>query len=210
MNNIKRVSAIEACDLVAKALGANERKFYGYYTDEFDWNFHLRDDLGWSMPASEAALLYAAVRVVQPRTILELGTHVGYSASCFEKAMERNGFGRLVTLDYKPLLSENTDLTKSYRVFPITTDGVEFSRTLQFPVDMIFEDGNHTTVVTREFLKNCLPHLRPGGVVFVHDVAHPKCGKAVTEGMRQSLGEDFERLVIDESTKGLGFWIKNA
>jgi predicted O-methyltransferase YrrM len=185
-------------------------ELYGYYQD-FDLGSRPnseRDPKGWSMPAEEAAMLYAVARLVRPKTILELGTHVGYSASCFLKSMNENQLGRLVTLDHKPLLSQDSGLTDSYRVFPLTTDGVEFAHNLKFPIDMVFEDGNHTEEVTGDFLSNCLPHLKSGGVVFVHDVVHPKWGEGVTKGMRRSLGEDFERIVIGASDKGLGFWVK--
>jgi predicted O-methyltransferase YrrM len=91
---------------------------------------------------------------------------------------------------------------------PLVADGLTFSRNLCFPIDMIFEDGNHTEENTYQFLTNCLPHLKPGGLIVVHDVDYVGLAEQVTAGMTRALGEDFERIVVGNSPCGLGLWIK--
>ena len=167
-----------------------------------------QDPSNWSMPQIEAAMLYAIVRAIKPNTVLELGTHLGYSAEIILKGLIENDHGNLITLERQQHLSPSSALVCSGRSYPLSVDGIEFSKSLCFPIDMIFEDGDHTEENTRTFLTNCLPHLTPGGVVVVHDVAYPGLSETVTSGMVQSLGDNIERIVIDDSPCGLGLWIK--
>jgi predicted O-methyltransferase YrrM len=210
MKAIQRLTGQAACEYVAGLLKIPPEEFASYYW-KFDWTTRPSlevDPANWSMPEWEAAMLYAITRATKPKTILELGTYLGYSAACMLDALEENGHGRIVTLDFKQQMSADSKLATSYRVFPLTCDGLAFSRSLAFPVDMIFEDGSYTVEVTSEFLKNCLPHLKSDGIVIAHDVAFPEMGELVTEGLRLSLGEDVERIVIENSPCGLGLWVK--
>lgn len=210
MRNIQHLSVSDACSFVANLLKIPTEELALYYRT-FDQTTRPApniDPQGWSMPVCEAAMLYAITRAMRPKTILELGTHVGYSASCMLDALERNGSGRIVTLDVKQQVAAGSRLATSYRVFPLTSDGVAFSKQIAFPIDMIFEDGGHTVEGTSEFLRNCLPHLKSGGIVISHDVAYPGLSEAVTEGLRLSLGDTVERILIENSSCGLGLWVK--
>jgi len=153
-------------------------------------------------------MLYAIVRAVRPKTILELGTHLGYSTRVLLVGLKHQTDGLVVTLDHHQHLEQSSELANSYRVLPLSVDGLEFSKTLCFPIDMIFEDGNHEEENTRVFLSNCLPHLKSGGVIVVHDVAYPGLSEGVSQGMLACLGDNFERIVIDAAPCGLGLWIK--
>lgn len=142
-----------------------------------------------------------------PRIVLELGTHVGYSTEHVRQALVKNGQGVVVTLDYKQHEGGVPRISKSSRVIPLTCDGVEFSRTISFPVDLLFVDGDHREDGTREFIANCRPHLARGALVLVHDVCYPEIGAGVSSAMEDALGDDFDRLVIADNPCGLGVWV---
>jgi len=53
---------------------------------------------GWVRPL-QGALLYALVRVFQPEVVVETGVGPGGSSAFILNALERNGFGRLYSID---------------------------------------------------------------------------------------------------------------
>lgn len=207
MKDARRLSPDDACSLLARMLSAPERDFKAAYYCGFEVA-RPADSLNWSMPLAEARLLYACIRTARPETVLELGTHLGYSTQFIKGALDANGRGVVVTLDRTQHEGGVPRLRPARRVIPLTADGVAFSETLCFPVDFVFEDGDHTEENTYKFLVNCLPHLSSGGVVVVHDVCFPVLGEAVTSAMRLALGDNFERIVVGGEQCGLGVWVK--
>ncbi len=206
MRNVLHLTESGACDFLADRLCFKRRDLFWRYYSEIDIDRPL-DTKNWSMPKVEAKLLYACTRVVMPRVVLELGTHVGYSTEHVRRALTLNGQGVVVTLDYVQHEGKVPRLSKSSRVLPITCDGVDFSRTLCFPVDLLFADGDHREDSTREFLANCKPHLTTGALVIVHDVCYPGIGDGVSAAMEDALGDDFDRIVASDSPCGLGVWV---
>ena len=207
MKPIRHLSRFEAETFLSNYLGKNTSEFRAD-TLAFTTPRPQGENAIWSMPEIEAKFLYACIRAIKPKTALELGTHLGYSTTFIAAALEANGRGRVVTLDYKQYEKSVPRVTPSYRVMPVEIDGIAFSRCLCFPIDVIFEDGSHTEENTYQFLTNCLPHLTVGGLVVVHDVALASFGNHVTAGMVRALGDNIERVVIGDSPCGLGFWIK--
>ena len=207
MKDIQRIEPDRACQYIASLLKVPTETFRRYYS-MFSTVKPTGENSNWSMPEAEARLLYAITRTTKPSIVLEYGTHLGYSTTYFREALNHNEHGVVVTLDRKQHHNGLPRLTSSYRVIPLTTDGVEFSKTLCFPVDLIFEDSSHQEDNTRQFLTNCLPWLSPGGIVLVHDICFPGYGEGVTRGMAGALGDNIERLIISNSPCGLGLWIK--
>jgi len=207
MKDIKQLSPSDTIDFLAHFLGVEVHSLRESI-HEFTIPRPLGTNANWSMPEIEAQFLYACVKATKPKTVLELGTHLGYSTQFISAALETNGSGRVVTLDYDQHKHDLPLLTASHRVMPLEIDGLAFSKHLCFPIDMIFEDGNHTEENTYQFLTNCLPHLKTGGLIVVHDVAFEGLGDKVSSGMARALGHDIERIIIGDSPCGLGFWIK--
>jgi predicted O-methyltransferase YrrM len=207
MNPIRHLSRFEATTFLSSYLGKDVSDFRSD-TMAFAMPKPKGENAIWSMPEVEAQFLYACVRAVKPKTVLELGTHLGYSTTFIAAALEANNRGRVVTLDYKQHENGVPRVAPSYRIMPVEVDGVAFSKCLCFPIDMIFEDGNHIEENTYQFLANCLPRLAVGGLIVVHDVALVGSGSHVTTGMIRALGDNIERVVIADSPCGLGFWIK--
>lgn len=211
MNEIRRLTSEGACGLVASMLGVPENVFWGYFQE---CGRHPRpsleqDPTNWSMPEVEAIMLYAIVRAAQPATVLELGTHLGYSTRAIMRGLVRNDYGLVVTLDREQHLQADSVLHTSSRVVAFSIDGIEHLKKMNYPLGMVFEDGDHTEENTYQFLSTCLPRLNPKGVVVVHDVAYEGLSEQVRKGMERSLGANFESIVIDDSPCGLGIWVKS-
>jgi hypothetical protein len=156
---------------------------------------------------SEGRLLYAIVRYLQPEVVVEFGTRYGCSTAHILKAMDRNDSGMLWTVDNGA--NGLMDVNEHPRLIQTVMDGIEYAKAWDGQVDMIFEDGPHSTEFTREVISAMLPHLREGGIVTVHDVEHYIVGEDVSLGFREAVAGSFGHVRIDPSDCGLGYWRKS-
>ena len=152
----------------------------------------------------EGQILYAITRATRPETILEFGTNLGCSTSHFDAALKANGSGRIITVD----IDQGLRKIDSPRILAVQRDGPAYSASIDFPLDIIFDDGPHTASFTGQVLRNCLPHLKPGGLVLAHDICHPTCGPGVMAGIRDILDSRIRGMVLPPSDCGLGYWKK--
>lgn len=153
---------------------------------------------------NEGKVLYALTRSLKPNTIIEFGTSYGCSTSHLIAALEANKTGKLTTVD----INQSKQKIHSSRMTSIEMDGIAYSQRIDFPIDMIFHDGHHSKDFTHNVLVNCLPHLTPMGIIIVHDVFLPSCGRGITLGMRQALGNNINCVQINPSECGFGYWKK--
>lgn len=122
----------------------------------------------------DAAVYYSLIRHLQPERIVEIGG--GYSTQIANKALTRNGRGKLTCIE--PYPEERLNGAKlnieliTKRVEEIDTD---FFSGLKAN-DILFIDSSHTVKfgsdVCFEFLE-VLPSLKPGVWIHVHDIFFP-------------------------------------
>lgn len=119
--------------------------------------------------------LYALVREYEPETIVETGVFNGLSSLCYLTAIERNGHGRLYSVDYpdEEKLSgpepgwlvpdsyrDRWELTLglSQRVLPSVIAEAE-------PVDLFFHDSNHSAPCMMFEFELAREHLSRDGII---------------------------------------------
>ena len=86
---------------------------------------------------------YALVRLTRPRLVVETGTDKGLGSLALARALQRNGQGRLVTIDINP------DAGQLLHGFPgpwelRIGDSLQILRDLDEPVDMFIHDSLHS------------------------------------------------------------------
>jgi predicted O-methyltransferase YrrM len=128
--------------------------------------------------------IYELVRQVRPATVLEVGTWVGGSTTMLALALERNGGGRITTVDIQDVNRpdgpwKQVGLARSPRegLGLLGLDSVTFhhSPSLAFlrgtpeRYDFIFLDGGHEADVVYQEVPAALKLLNPGGVILLHD-----------------------------------------
>lgn len=154
------------------------------YRDEFDRSrfFEVVDRTGvdellelGSLTEQGYARLYAVVREREPETIVETGVFNGLSSLCYLTALERNGHGRLYSVDYPDeeglsgpepgwLVPDSLDgkweltLGRSQRVLPSVIAEAE-------PVDLFFHDSNHSAPCMIFEFELAREHLARDGVI---------------------------------------------
>lgn len=123
-----------------------------------------------------AQVLYALVRAVKPRTVIEFSTSSGYSTTFIALALKRNDHGRLHTIDIDAQaqraaaqwLGQN-DLMSHVDVHTGDCRDVVPSL-LRDDVDLVFIDTLHSFDIAEWYFAAVIPRLRPETLVHIHDV----------------------------------------
>ena len=114
----------------------------------------------------QGRLLKMLVRMIRPRTILEVGTFSGYSAICMAEGLEPGG--KVYTYEIN---DEQEDFTRPWIEGSPVADRIDFrigdaaeeAPRLGILFDMVFIDGDKRTYV--ETFEKLLPVVRRGGFV---------------------------------------------
>jgi predicted O-methyltransferase YrrM len=160
-----------------------------------------------SLQRAWCLLLFRLARDLRPRSCLELGTGFGISGSYLAAALERNGEGRLTTLEgsedwarhalegFRELgLAERVDL----RVGPIAASLRDLPDA-SGSFDFAFIDAEHQAAATLEEFDAVLPRLVPGAVVVIDDVNW----KPVRDAFDQLAGHERIALALAVGRLGL-------
>ncbi len=127
---------------------------------------------GWSTPLSEGIVLAKACRLLNARTVLEVGSFRGYTARLL--ADNTGPDCPVHTVDTYPEHGE------AYRGRPIQNKIRRHVGTLEelrqgplrgLQFDVVFLDAEHTFAMVENDSRLVLPMLREGGVLFWHDYA---------------------------------------
>lgn len=176
-----------------------------------------KDDIGgfhpdpaqrkWDMGAIfdvEGRTLYAVIRALQPDTVLEIGSGTGCSATHICSALRDNKHGHMTTVDRGNTPQIPADLNPFVTIQP--GDGISYlALQPDNSIDFLLEDADHTTELCHAVGELAKTKLRPGGVLFVHDIEHFAVGAAIRAGYDLA-GMDVRRYRTDPSDCGWGVW----
>jgi predicted O-methyltransferase YrrM len=197
-------TADEAINNICKYFSFNKDEFYHYFNEDNDIGGYPEKWPVGSIWEIDGKLLYSIVRCKKPQNVLEIGTRYGCSALHILKALDANNKGLLKTVD----MSQDILRCKNHpRIEAISSEGISYSKSIDYTIDLIFEDGPHNLYFNYNFLHNCLPHLSKGGIVLIHDVEHFSVGEETSSGVIKALGP-FEKVLVSPSDCGLGYWKK--
>jgi len=147
-------------------------------------------------------VIYAAIRVLKPEVVVETGVASGTSSTFFLSAMEKNGTGRLYSIDL-PLPNEQlvpTERRTGWLVpsrlrerweLTLGDAKVELPRLLDRlgTIDCFYHDSDHSYEhMTWEF-STSYPRIRPGGLLLSDDITNNAAWK------------DFTKKIGDKSAK---------
>lgn len=151
----------------------------------------------------QGKLLELFVKMLRPKTILEIGTYTGYSGLCMARGLAENG--KLITLDI------NDELEKMVRGFFDESglsdqidyrlgNALEIIPTLEGPFDLVFIDADKINYAN--YYDLVIDKLSTGGIILADNVLWS--GKVLPEG-RKKLDKDtaaildFNRMVQDDT-----------
>lgn len=140
----------------------------------------------------QGKMLELFTKMIQPQTILEIGTYTGYSGVCLARGLKKGG--KLITLDINDELEtmvrgffEESGLADQidYRL----GNALEIIPTLSGPFDLVFIDADKLN--NANYFDLIIDKVRPGGVILTDNVLWS--GKVLVE----------EDQKIDKDTKAI-------
>lgn len=140
----------------------------------------------------QGKMLELFTKMIQPQTVLEIGTYTGYSGVCLARGLKKGG--KLITLDINDELEtmvrgffEESGLADQidYRL----GNALEIIPTLSGPFDLVFIDADKLN--NANYFDLIIDKVRPGGVILTDNVLWS--GKVLVE----------EDQKIDKDTKAI-------
>lgn len=132
----------------------------------------------WSMYDSMTAevevleFLRTLVTTIKPELIVETGTFSGISTLWMAEGCKANGFGRILTCEYDPLVYENAKqrFAKSGLAEWIelrNESSLEMS--VEGRIDLLFSDSDPP--IREQEVRRFLPQINPQGLILMHDAS---------------------------------------
>jgi predicted O-methyltransferase YrrM len=138
--------------------------------------------------------IYSLVRYLQPKSVLEIGTHIGVSTVCIASALrtaqwveaETDTSYHLVTVDNREV---NDPVSKPWQKFGaqhaplemlkklrcddfvefITSDSLDYFSKRGKKYDFVFLDGSHASSMVYQEVPAAMKVLHPDGYILLHD-----------------------------------------
>lgn len=149
--------------------------------------FTIPDGTGGVNPGDRRAIYYL-ISAIKPKSVLEIGTHIGASTIHIAAALRKNSDknANLTTVDIadvnsrveKPWLKHGTTLSPiemidklgcgSFVEF-VTDTSLNYASNCQRSFDFIFLDGDHSAATVYQEISVALNLLNQDGVILLHD-----------------------------------------
>lgn len=157
---------------------------------------------GWTAEVEVLDFLHALVRLVKPTVALETGAWLGWSACAMAKAMQANGFGKIISLETNPEALEVAKRHAEQQCVDAIVD-IRLVNSLSFTPEERIEFAlldSETTPREAEF-RRFLPWFAPGAMILFHDTAPHH--KVVGDGVRQLISEGLVQGIELPTPRGL-------
>jgi predicted O-methyltransferase YrrM len=143
-------------------------------------------------------LLYSEILNSRPHRVLEIGTHIGTASVIMGRALARNNYGKLLTLEpqahYQRIAQgyiDAADVAPWVEIVPLFSYQPECVQRLadEAPFDLIFIDGAHEYEAALHDIRTCYGLLRDNAILVLHDVGRlsPDLDGSQRGGARRAL-----------------------
>jgi predicted O-methyltransferase YrrM len=162
----------------------------------------------WSMIDSMTAevevleFLATLVTTVKPRLVVETGSFLGVSTEWIARGMERNGFGKVISCEFDPLVyaraKERLAGSPLSRFIELRNQS-SLEMTVDGTIDLFFSDSDMP--IREQEVKRFLPQLNPNGLILMHDASSHH--KVVRDAARSMEAEGLLSVVFLPTPRGL-------
>lgn len=132
----------------------------------------------WSMVDSQSTelevldFLKALVTTVKPHLIVETGTFLGYGTIALAEGVKTNGFGRIVTIEYDPIIyakaKERIEAAGLAGWVECRNESSLVTR-INGTIDLLFSDS--ALVLREQEIRRLLPQVDSRGLIAIHDAS---------------------------------------
>jgi len=163
-------------------------------------NWHMLD--AQSAEAEVLDFLKSFIVTVKPDVVLETGTFIGHSAMKMAEGMKANGFGKIITIEYDPIVfakaKQNIDASGlgnwiEYR------NASSLDTVVEETIDILFSDSDLN--IRESEIRRFLPQIRTRGLVLVHDAS--SSFKVVRDALLRLEQEGLLSVVLLSTPRGL-------
>jgi predicted O-methyltransferase YrrM len=140
------------------------------------------DPKRWSMYDSMTAevevlqFLRTLVTTLKPELIVETGSFLGVSTLWMAEGLQQNGFGRIISCEYDPLVFEKAKVKiadSGLAPWIELRNESSLEMTISGTIDLFFSDSDID--IREQEVKRFLPQINPYGLILMHDASsHPR------------------------------------
>jgi predicted O-methyltransferase YrrM len=157
----------------------------------------------WAVEHGTSLLIYLLARLRRPEVVLETGVANGHSSFLWLRALERNGVGRLHSVDVRDdvgqLLEDRERSRWELHVLDRRRPEREFAALARrlAPVDLFFHDADHSYLAQRFEYETIRPAMGRGGLLTSDDVqeSHAFLEFAARHGLAPHVLVDVRKLI---------------
>lgn len=117
-------------------------------------------------------LLESLIKAVKPELIVETGTFIGHSAIRMARALQANGFGRIITVEYDPAVFEKArqqiEASGVARWIEYRNES-SLETSINGTIDLLYCDSDVN--IREQEVRRFLPQIKPRGLVLIHDAS---------------------------------------
>lgn len=206
------VTLADVLATMANQLGIAPETMQAYADEDTLGGYHTDDALRkWPMGSLwevEGKVLYALTRALRPACIVEVGSWLGCSATHLLTALEANGKGKLISIDYDQNAGALIPETLRHRWRFIVAEGAAYISTHKLRANMVYEDAGHGLPDTIAILTAVREHIQPR-LVISHDAMHFLVGSDIRGAWNAVYGaENYNTALIEPSDCGLAWRIE--
>jgi len=130
----------------------------------------------WKMFNAQSAelevldFLKALVTTVKPDLIVETGTFVGHSTVSMAQGLRQNGFGRIITAEFDPVVFAKADENIQESGLASWIDNrcaSSLQLNVEGTIDLFYSDSEVT--IREAEVRRFLPQIKEGGLILIHD-----------------------------------------
>jgi hypothetical protein len=214
VERVNNMTLREFFELICPQLGLDVDDCLAYADEDVIGGFNMDvNERRWptgSLWEVEGKVLYALVRAMKPRNVLEIGTWVGCSATHILEALAVNGKGKLTSIDVNGGAGSQIPLSlrKKWSLLEGQAQDVISNNALPH-VDLVYEDGPHDLAGTQAILEAVRDNLTPK-LVISHDGMHFLVGNEIRTAYYNTFGENPQGAIIEPSDCGFAWRIGGA
>jgi predicted O-methyltransferase YrrM len=116
--------------------------------------------------------LRTLVTTIKPELVVETGSFLGVSTLWIAEGLERNGFGRVVSCEYDPVVFAKAQ--EKIAVSPLRSrielrNESSLEMDVQGTIDLLFSDSDMP--IREQEVMRFLPQMNPNGLILMHDAS---------------------------------------
>ena len=151
-------------------------------------------------------VLYNTIRTKKPELVLETGVDEGYSSALILNALNRNGGGKLVSIDVRNdvgSLTKGMDINRWRLVIREPSNALKQTLDEMDNIDIFLHDSDHSYENMKFEFESIFPKLNQEGILFSDDVGDNNAFMEFSES------KGLKPLIIDDCGKVFGMLAAN-